>query len=48
MTFHTHSQVEFLLRGFEVEFLEEKEWDGKVASGKPKRWHVFSIIAKKP
>jgi hypothetical protein len=47
MTFRTRLQVETLLRGFEVEFFQEKEWDGKVASGKPKHWHVFSVIARK-
>ena len=48
LTFHTRPQVDHLLRKFEVEFLEEREWDGKVASGKKKRWHVFSIVARKP
>ena len=47
MTFHTASQVKALLRAFEVEFFEEKEWDGKTASGKGKHWHVLSVVARK-
>jgi len=47
MTFHTRSQVEALLIGYLVEFFEEKEWGGKVASGKRKHWHVFSMVARK-
>jgi SAM-dependent methyltransferase len=47
MTFHNSLQVKALLRTFEVEFFEEKEWDGKTASGKRKHWHVISVVARK-
>ena len=47
MIFHSAEQAAALLvRGFEVEFLEEIEKDGEAFSG-PKHWHVFDIIARK-
>jgi SAM-dependent methyltransferase len=50
MTFHTAAQVKALLRDLEIELFEEKEWDGRTASGKrkEKHWHVFSVVARKP
>ncbi len=47
MTFHTKEQVEKLVSDLEVISLEEREYDGKIASGSPKHWHVFHVIAKK-
>jgi hypothetical protein len=47
MTFHTKKQVEKLLAGMEVILLDEKQWDGKLALGTPKHWHVFHVIARK-
>src|SRR3989344_2471754 len=41
MTFHTKEQIEALLSEMEILELQEKEWEGKLASGSPKHWHVF-------
>lgn len=46
MTFHTKEQVEELLADLDVIELREREYDGKLASGEPKHWHVFSVIAR--
>lgn len=46
-TFHTRSEVEGLLEGFEVEMLDEVRRPGKNAYGEPKNWHVFHIVARK-
>ena len=47
MTFHTKEQVEKLLSDMKIIELNEKEWDGKTATGTPKHWHVFHVIARK-
>lgn len=47
MTFHTKEQVEKLLSDLETIELEEREYDGKLASGLPKHWHIFNVIARK-
>ncbi|MCP5097663.1 MAG: class I SAM-dependent methyltransferase [Chloroflexi bacterium] len=44
---HTRAQVETLLSNFHLEHFVEKEHDGTSASGKPKHWHLFHIIARK-
>ncbi|MBL8758890.1 MAG: class I SAM-dependent methyltransferase [Phycisphaerae bacterium] len=46
-TFHTRAEVESLLVGFEVEWLDEVERAGFDAFGRPRRWHVFHVVAKK-
>lgn len=46
MTFHTRAEVETLLRPFVIERLDESEADGTTVEGKPKRWHLFHIIAR--
>lgn len=47
-TFHQRSDVERLLGGlFSMEYFEEVERDGKTATGEPKHWHVFHIVARK-
>lgn len=48
LIFHTRAEVETLLRPFAVEHLNEVEEDGTTVEGKPKRWHVFHIVARKP
>lgn len=48
MTFHTKTQAEELLADMEIVSLEEREWDGRTADGKPKHWHVIDFIARKP
>lgn len=47
MTFFTRQETESLFKKFEIEFFEEKDEDGKVASGDAKHWHLFSIVARK-
>lgn len=47
ITRHTRDEVENLLTGFEPLHLEEVEREGTVASGSPKFWHVFHIVARK-
>lgn len=47
MSFHSKKQVIRLLDGMEIIFLEEKEYDGKIANGSPKHWHLFDVIARK-
>lgn len=47
MTFHTHAEVEALLSGFEVEFLDEEEDDSVTPRGEAKHWHVFHIVARR-
>lgn len=45
-THHTRAQVEALLANFEIEFIDEIDRLGSVASGEEKYWHVFHIVAK--
>lgn len=48
-TFHSRSDVEALLVGFEIiTFNEEDNQDGRLADGTPKHWHRFIVIARKP
>ena len=47
MSFQTREDAENLLRGLEVEHLEEVEEDGETAVGDPKHWHVFHVVARK-
>lgn len=47
MTFHTKEQVQEFLSDMKVHLLVEKESDGKTASGDPKHWHIFYVIAQK-
>jgi tellurite methyltransferase len=47
MTFHTRAEVERLLESFDVEYLTEKDSDGKTALGEGKHWHVFEVVASK-
>jgi tellurite methyltransferase len=47
MTFHDGEQVHELLSRFETMDLRERKWQGKLADGRPKVWHVFDVIAKK-
>ncbi|MDX2215659.1 MAG: class I SAM-dependent methyltransferase [Oculatellaceae cyanobacterium bins.114] len=47
MTHQTRSQVDELLRSFEVEWLEEEEHWGKTALNEEKQWHLFHIVAKR-
>lgn len=48
MTHHTRGEVVRLLAGWEVELLEEEESDAITPHGKPKHWHIFHIVARRP
>ena len=48
MTFVSREQAQELLDGLEVEMFEEEEDDGVTPRGKPKHWHIFHIVARKP
>lgn len=47
MSFHTSDEVRELLRGFEIEQLDEIDEDGTTAVGDRKHWHLFHIVARK-
>lgn len=47
MTFHTKQQITELFNGFNIEYCQEIEREGKTISGKGKYWHVFHIVAQK-
>lgn len=44
----TRAEADDLLRGYEVEMFREEETDSKTLRGKPKHWHIFHIVARKP
>jgi tellurite methyltransferase len=48
MTFHTREQVQALLEPLEAERFEDIEEDGETATGKPKHWHVYYLVARRP
>lgn len=48
MTFHTKEEAKELFEDMEILEFKEDERDATDASGTPKHWHVFHIIAKKP
>jgi tellurite methyltransferase len=47
MTFLNKREIEILLSDLKIIMLVEKEYDGTIANGKPKHWHIFDIIASK-
>ena len=47
ITILRRAQLEELLSGWEVLMLEEKEEDGVTAKGRNKRWHLFSVVARR-
>lgn len=47
MTFLAHREIETLLAGLETIELSERRYDGRNASGEPKRWHVLRCLARK-
>jgi SAM-dependent methyltransferase len=48
MTFHDRDAVLRLVSDFAVELLDETETDEPTARGKPKHWHVFHLVLRKP
>ena len=47
MNFHSSSDINLLLKDFEVELLSEEDHPGKTALGDEKYWHIFHIVARK-
>jgi SAM-dependent methyltransferase len=48
MSFSTRAEIEELFHDWKVIELTEIEEDGKVATGAPKHWHVYHLIAQRP
>ena len=48
ITFHSRTEVEALLDGWEVELLDEEEDDSVTPRGTPKHWHIWHIVARRP
>lgn len=50
-TFHSKEEIEQLFSGFQMEMLEEEEFDGRCygENGEPvpKHWHIFYVVARK-
>ena len=46
-THHTRAQVDRLLADFVLESLQEEDRDSKTATGEPKHWHVFHVVARR-
>lgn len=44
---HTHDEVSYLLKGYDVEMLREDNRHGTDAHGTPKHWHVWHIVGKR-
>lgn len=47
MTFHTSEQAKKLFDDMELVQFEEREYDARLASGEPKHWHLYNVIARK-
>jgi SAM-dependent methyltransferase len=47
MTFKTRADVDAMLAPFVIEDFIEDERDGNTATGEPKHWHIFHIVARK-
>ena len=47
VTILSKADVEGLFEGFAIEHLREEEDEGKTAQGKPKRWHIFHLVARR-
>lgn len=47
MTFHTVDQVQALLADFEVEWIDEQEYEQERPNGEWKHWHLFEVVARK-
>jgi SAM-dependent methyltransferase len=47
MTFRDINTVKALFRSFEIEHIEETEYDGRTAMGNPKHWDIIDIVARK-
>lgn len=47
MTFHTEEEARAAFSDMELISFEEVERDSRTASGEPKHWHLYNIVAKK-
>lgn len=47
MTFCSTDEVEDIFSEFNIEFIEEKVFDGKSTFGDDKQWDIINIVAKK-
>ena len=48
LSIHDRAAVERLVSGYAVERMDEVESDEPTARGKPKYWHVFHLVLRKP
>jgi SAM-dependent methyltransferase len=48
ITFLRRDEALAMLEGLDLEMFEEEEADGVTPRGKPKHWHIFHIVARKP
>ena len=48
ITFFTRAGIEALLAPLAWELMDEDETDSVTPRGKPKHWHIFHIVARKP
>ncbi len=48
MTHMSRAAAERLVSDLEVELFEEEETDSVTPRGKPKHWHIFHIVARRP
>jgi SAM-dependent methyltransferase len=48
MTHLSRAAAERLLAGLEIDLFEEEESDGITPRGKPKHWHIFQIVVRRP
>lgn len=44
----TLSEIQDLLKDYEVELFREEETDSVTPRGNPKHWHIYHIVARKP
>ncbi len=47
LTFHSEEEVRALLSDMDTLEFNEREWDGTIASGEKKHWHVYGVIVRK-
>lgn len=48
MTFHSREDLDALLKGWDVELLDEEEHDGVTPRGHAKHWHIWHVVARRP
>ncbi len=48
ITIHTRAGVDALLAGWSVERLDEEHADAMTPRGRPKHWHIWHMVARRP